>query len=60
MRTAERLIRWKGTQELQEVIFGIGEYDESLDNEVFFWVEDENELLSLEQDDNGEDFKIVF
>lgn len=59
MKTTDRLIRWKDTHQIQEVTFGIGEYNEEIDNGIFFWVDNAEELLELEQKNNGEEFYII-
>lgn len=52
------LIEWKQTKEVQEVTFGIGEFESKLDKLVFYWVEDDLDLDSFMKKDSLEKFFI--
>lgn len=58
-KTVDKLIKWKDTKEITEVTFGIGDFDEQLDEDIFYWVEDENDLLSLKDKNGVEEFYII-
>lgn len=51
----EVTIRWNDTKEEETVLFGIGEFNPTMDDEVFFWVDSEDEL----KEPVSSDFDIV-
>ena len=57
--TVEKTIKWKDTGDIQEVTFGIGDFDENYDNEVFYWVDDEHQIESFKDKNGVEDFYII-
>lgn len=55
----DKLIQWKDTGEITEVVFGIGDFDEKWDEEVFYWVEEKDDILSLMDKNGVEEFYII-
>lgn len=55
----DKLIQWKDTGEITVVTFGIGDFDEKLDEDVFYWVEEKDDILSLMDKNGVEEFYII-
>lgn len=51
----EKTIKWKDTNEEEIVIFGIGQFNDAMDDQVFFWVQDLDELGT----DLSPDFEVI-
>lgn len=62
METTLQVIKWKDTKEEQTVLIGICEMpteDTQGDEEIFFYVENMQEIKDLKKEDNGQDFIIL-
>ena len=46
----QKTIRWKDNGQEQTVLFGVGEFNDTMDDQVFFWVQDIEELNSLNEE----------
>lgn len=51
-------VRFKEDGEKAVRVFAIGSFDEAVDQDVFFWVDDFDALYALMSESNGEDFVI--
>jgi hypothetical protein len=54
----EKTIVWKDNGKEEIVLFGVGSFNDVLDDEVFYWADDMDELKSLEDKEGLEDFYI--
>lgn len=52
----EVTIKWKDTQEVETVLFGVGEFNPTMDDQVFFWIDTINEL---NEGNLSPDFEII-
>jgi len=60
MKIQKRLIVWKDSPDDPiEVNFGIGDFDEELDDHVFYWVDSIEDLESLKDPEGVEEFYII-
>ena len=58
MDLRQETIQWLDNGDISTVIFGIGKFNEAVDQEVFYWVDNLKELDSF-LEPNGGDFIII-
>lgn len=49
-------IRWKQTGEIETVLIGVGEFNPTMDDQIFFWID---EIGDLELDNLSEDWEVI-
>jgi len=61
--TIDAKIQFHNSEEIEDVTIGIGHYEEDNlprnDDDIFYYVENAEEMENLLLDDNGEDFKVL-